>query len=126
MLVSIDWYWNKLESLEIKKGYEYKLYLKNLWYYKKIWKLINWKLVLERKVIHIHWATNSYWFNVKLLESLLSDTLVILKTETEPFPFWMTVNEILQNWFYLHFLDKWFEKQIFYKIPDMKYYTWKI
>lgn len=126
MIISVDDYGNKLEKFEIKKGFEYKLYLKSLGYSRKIWKEINWKLVLVRENSHIHIKTNSYGFNVKLLESYSFDTLVIIKNKSKPFPYQVLIWDIIKFWFYLQFLDKWFEKQIFYPINNLRYFTWKI
>ena len=98
-----------------------KTYLKSEQYPRKIWELVNNILLISRdRESHLHYQTNSYWFNDQFLRSIDSDTTVVVKERKMIMKLETTIWEILTHWTYLYFLWQWFEKQVFLKLSEFR------
>ena len=115
-----DRYWNKI----YQQKWKLILYLaknketRNMW---KIW-YCNWQqcLIVRRWERHILYKINGWWFNYELLSKLPWNTLVVVDKEKSDLSYKLTVDEILEQWQFLHFLTVWFEKQIFVPIRNFQ------
>ena len=113
-----DRYWNKIYHqrgklmLYLSKSKESRV----LW---KIWKH-DWKecLIVRRWEKHILHKINGRGFNYELLSRLPWETVVIVDREKSVMSYWLTVDDIIEQGKFLHFLTVWFEKQIFVPIQN--------
>lgn len=123
-----DRYWNILYSEEIKSWTSYKLQIKGREFPISLWTMKKWVLFVRRRTDeHRFYATNSYWFNVSLLNSLPKETrIIVFELENwlrRPINLETRVGDILEYKDYKTFLTQGFESQIFYPISKFKKIT---
>lgn len=108
--------WNSLYWLQWKNCKKYYLQVKNEQYPRSLWQVHEWLWKARRDPDkHTHNLSQSYWFNWLLLSSLKDDCIIEITQVNHAVKLKTTVWEVKTAWFFLHFLSKWLEKQIFLK-----------